>query len=218
MASRSRSARAPWEPPDRADSVQALASPVECQSAQRTVSALAPGWDAALLPGLDHAGRPARGPALHAQGQQRSRFQECLDQQGVAGPPSAALQLLAPEGLPEPPQFNRRSAPDPGRQQRDGGFRSQKRGVQCNGISVQQRAHGHFVADRRLGHRHADRDPLPRQVALQLAELAAVADNHRNLGEIPAVVDMLVQDSLGDIPQLVHRGRDQVRFHRSSER
>ena len=78
-------------------------------------------------------------------------------------------------------------------------------GVQCDGVGVQQRPDRHFVADRGLGHRNADRDPLAGEVALEFAELPAVADDHGDLGQVAAMVDVLVQDALGNVPQLMDR-------------
>ena len=127
MASRSRSARAPADPPARADSVQRAARPVECQRAQSTVSALPPGACGSVPAGLDHPGNPARRVPLDAQRGQRPGLQQRLDEERVAGASAAAQELLAAQRLPEPAQFNRGGAADPRRQQRHGRLRASAR-------------------------------------------------------------------------------------------
>jgi len=51
---------------------------------------------------------------------------------------------------------------------------------------------------------------LSGQVALQLADLAAVAHDNCNVCQIAVVVDVLVQDPLRDVAQLVHRRGNQM--------
>jgi hypothetical protein len=50
---------------------------------------------------------------------------------------------------------------------------------------------------------------------LQFADLGPVPHYHCHLGQVPAVVDVLVKDPLGNITEFVHGGRHEVGFHRS---
>ena len=139
-------------------------------------------------------------------------LQQRLDKQGIAGAAAAAQELLAAQRLAEPAQFDGRGPADPGRQQRHGGFRRQHVGIQGDGVGVEQRTDGHFVADGGFGHRNPHRDSLAGKVALQLAELAAVPDDHGDVRQFTAVVHLGFQDPLCHVPQFMDRRRQQVRL------
>ncbi len=94
---------------------------------------------------------------------------------------------------------------------RHGRLGRQRGRVQGHGVGIQQRPDRDLVADGGFGHRNPDRDALAGEVALQLAELAAVADDHGDVTELPAVVELGLQDPLRHVPQFVDRRRQQVR-------
>ncbi len=142
---------------------------------------------------------------LDAEGGQCSRFEQRLDEEHVAGASAAAQELLPAQGLPQAPQLDRGGSADPRGQQRHGRLGAQHGRVQGHGIGVQQGPDGDLVPDRGFGHRDPDRDALAGEVALQLAELAAVAHDHGDVAEFAAVVELGFQDPLRHVAQFVHR-------------
>jgi hypothetical protein len=105
--------------------------------------------------------------------------------------------------------------PIPRCQKGDSGFRSEQAGINGDGERIEQGPYSYFVADSGLRDRHTDGNPLAGQIPLQFADLGPVSHYHRHLGQVPAVVDVLVKDPLGNITEFVHGGRHEVGFHRS---
>ncbi|MCT1506108.1 hypothetical protein M4A02_06215 [Rothia kristinae] len=127
-------------------------------------------------------------------------------QQLVPGAPSPGPQLAGAQGLTQPTQPGGAGAAQSGGEQVQGARPGLLLPVGEDPQGVQEGPHGRFLAQRGLRHRHGRGDAVGVQVPLDPRERGAVAHDHGHLLQPPAAQHVLLQDQLGQQPQLLLLG------------